>query len=738
MKKSTLLASAMLFLGSFSLAQLKPIAQEIVNLNQEKQVFQKLSLFETLSKPEKNDLVKDAQFLKLDLNKLKNYSKTGNPNIEISLPYNGKTISIQLTENTVVFDKGFHVTDENFKSFDYQPGKYYKGIIEGDTNSLVGISIFDDEVIGVISSDTYGNLTLGALKNADGSSKKNATEYILYSDRNLPMQNLGEFCGADQVPENQNFDFDFTSNKSTNFETNFIPTMYLEIDYNIYQFHGRDMQKVMDFVTATYNNVQLLYANDDIQVALRSVMVWTSQDPYQSVGNSSLAYLEKFRKTRASFDANVGQLVGVDPGGLGGIAYVSALCGSNNYSYSDISNLTVVPDVPTYHWNTMVITHEFGHNLGSSHTHACVWNGNNTAIDNCVATEGGCTSAEGIPADGGTIMSYCHLQSVGINLAKGFGPQPRQRIIDYINSRTCLPSDLNDVNITYHPIYEVKNLTQNSADIHITLNNDEIISWDYKLSRFNQGIPTTWTRVENSNVINLTGLDPNTYYRLRIRNAKDVSNNAGVDLVVVTDGDFCSNTLQFVDFGGPNTRYIPNENWVRTLMPQTAGSKIKVAFNAFNTEAGNDILRVYDGVNVEATELTPTAGLSGNITTNLPTYEATNEQGALTFKFVSDNGVQADGWVADVSCSVLGLNDENGKALDFSYYPNPVQDELNFVSKNPFSSIEIYSVDGKKVLANSYKKVYSTNVSMKQLPKGTYVVVVNFEGKSTSFKIVKK
>ena len=736
MKKSTLLASVMLFFGSFSLAQLKPIAQEIVNLNQEKQVFQKLSLFETLEKPEKNGIVKDAQFLNLDLNKLKNYSKNAASNIEFTLPYNGDVISLELTENTQLFDAGFHVIDENSKQFNYKPGKYYKGIIKGDVNSLVGISIFEGEVMGVISSNKYGNLNLGALTAEDGSMLKNATEYVLYADKNLPQDQLGEFCAADMLEENQSLDYFYNTKKANNFETNYVTTMYFEVDYNIYQYRQRNIDTVMDWVTAMYNNVQLLYANDDIQVALRSTMVWTSQDPYQSIGTSSLAYLEKFRKTRASFDANVGQLIGVDPGGLGGIAYVSALCGSNNYSYSDLNQSYV--DFPVYSWNIMVITHEFGHNLGSPHTHNCSWNGNNTAIDNCVSTEGGCTSVEGIPTDGGTIMSYCHLQSVGINLNKGFGPQPRQRIIDYINTRTCLPSDLNDVNITYHPVYEVKNLTQNSADVHMTLNNNEIISWDYKLSRFNQGIPATWTHVANSNVINLTDLEPNTYYRLRIRNAKDVNNNSGVDLVVVTDGDFCSNTLKFVDFGGPNTRYIPNENWVRTLMPQTAGSKIKVVFNAFNTEAGNDILRVYDGVNVEATELSPAAGLSGVITSNLPTFEATNDQGALTFKFVSDNGVQGDGWDADVSCSVLGLNDENGKALDFSYYPNPVQDELNFVSKNAFNSIEIYSVDGKKVLANNYKKVYSTNVSMKQLPKGTYVVVVNFEGKTTSFKIVKK
>ena len=62
----------------------------------------------------------------------------------------------------------------------------------------------------------------------------------------------------------------------------------------------------------------------------------------------------------------------------------------------------------------MVVTHEQGHLMGSRHTHACVWNGNNTAIDGCgpaagYGYEGSCSGAP-IPSGGGTIMSYCHFE----------------------------------------------------------------------------------------------------------------------------------------------------------------------------------------------------------------------------------------------------------------------------------------------------------------------------------------
>jgi hypothetical protein len=93
--------------------------------------------------------------------------------------------------------------------------------------------------------------------------------------------------------------------------------------------------------------------------------------------------------------------------------------------------------VPTYSWTIGVFTHELGHNLGSPHTHACAWNGNNTAIDGCSQVEGTC-ARPGLPAGGGTIMSYCHLTSVGINFNLGFGSQPSNLILNRFNSASCL------------------------------------------------------------------------------------------------------------------------------------------------------------------------------------------------------------------------------------------------------------------------------------------------------------
>lgn len=92
------------------------------------------------------------------------------------------------------------------------------------------------------------------------------------------------------------------------------------------------------------------------------------------------------------------------------------------------------------------MTHEMGHNIGSPHTHNCVWGPNkNTSIDNCTIPDDGTSCTQGPrPTNGGTIMSYCHLvNGVGINFTKGFGPEPGQLMRDAITSKSCLSRTVN-------------------------------------------------------------------------------------------------------------------------------------------------------------------------------------------------------------------------------------------------------------------------------------------------------
>lgn len=165
-------------------------------------------------------------------------------------------------------------------------------------------------------------------------------------------------------------------------------------------------------------------------MTIKSLKIWDTEDPY--IGSSAGARLTNFRNgLSGDYDGDLAHLMGF--GGGGGVAYLDVLC--NKYygvGYSGVSS--TFNDVPTYSWTVMVLAHEVGHNLGSPHSHDCVWGPDGTqAIDCCAAhwnsaydsCGGGCNAEPYLPTNGGTVMSYCHgVGGVGINLNNGFGQYP--------------------------------------------------------------------------------------------------------------------------------------------------------------------------------------------------------------------------------------------------------------------------------------------------------------------------
>ena len=101
----------------------------------------------------------------------------------------------------------------------------------------------------------------------------------------------------------------------------------------------------------------------------------------------------------------------------------------------------------------------------------------------------------------------------------------------------------------------------------------------------------------------------------------------------------------FYDSGGPNNNYPDNDLHVMTFKPGTSGAMIQVEFIEFSTEAGYDVLRVYDGTAVATSPCI--AELSGG---NAGKYTASNADGALTFRFLSDYSANEKGWKAVIKC----------------------------------------------------------------------------------------
>lgn len=301
----------------------------------------------------------------------------------------------------------------------------YRGKISGDNNSFVAVTFTDNEVMGLICNKS-GNRVIG----------KYNGKHIIYNDKDLTSNQQLE-CAVSG-------DYGLTGTTTTSIATLTTKKVnwYWETDYDLFLNKG-SAANVNSYIQGIFNQVATLYANDGIQIVLKTLYIWTTPDPYS--GTSSGAYQLQFATYRqAGFAGDLAHLIGLK--GTGGVANVGTLCTIPYYetAYSQINS--TYSNVPAYSFTVYCIAHEEGHLLGSRHTHDCVWNGNNTVIDACGQLSGypspncGIQPKSPIPYGvGGTIMSYCNrLFNVGINFSLGFGQQPRTKIVNSINNAPCL------------------------------------------------------------------------------------------------------------------------------------------------------------------------------------------------------------------------------------------------------------------------------------------------------------
>jgi len=125
-----------------------------------------------------------------------------------------------------------------------------------------------------------------------------------------------------------------------------------------------------------------------------------------------------------------------DLGGTVGIAWIGLLCRERIRIGGEANTWAGPWAVSTrMNWESMVFiktfSHEMGHNLGSRHTHDCVWGPNDLALDECA--ENNCDEIQ--PVQRGTIMSYCW----DIDLEAGFGTLPGNLIRSAVLNASCLP-----------------------------------------------------------------------------------------------------------------------------------------------------------------------------------------------------------------------------------------------------------------------------------------------------------
>ncbi|HEX7844332.1 MAG TPA: hypothetical protein VF476_00950, partial [Chitinophagaceae bacterium] len=136
------------------------------------------------------------QALEINSQNLRSLHDDQPASFQLELPFENGQLKLQL--------KKAHITSENFsvvealpggqrRVIDYSAGIFYQGKIEGKTNSFATISIFKDQVMGIIA-DEQSNIVLGTIEN----NGRATNEYAMYREKDLAVPNPFS-CGTSEI-----------------------------------------------------------------------------------------------------------------------------------------------------------------------------------------------------------------------------------------------------------------------------------------------------------------------------------------------------------------------------------------------------------------------------------------------------------------------------------------------------------------------------------------------------------
>jgi len=192
-------------------------------------------------------------------------------------------------------------------------------------------------------------------------------------------------------------------------------------------------------------------------------------------------------------------------------------------------------------------------------------------------------------------------------------------------------------------------------------------SWEYELVIAGE-TPTGVGIATTTNPLTITGCYSNTAYDLYIRTDCGGVYSSWVAMSFTTS-PACGDTIY--DTGGANDNYSNNELITVTVFPENPGDVVTFTFTFFDIENNFDFLYVYNGPNTSS----PLVGTyTGNTIPDPVT--STDDTGALTFVFESDNSLNDFGYAIATSCAPpptclaptgLAISNIGGATADFDW-----------------------------------------------------------------------
>ena len=206
-----------------------------------------------------------GQLLQLNNTALQQIYNANRESLDLIIPTGpAQSMRLRLVQQELLTDDFQVSTSADNRKTPIIPGRYYVGIVAGDETSIAAISIFNNDIIGVIETAQHGTMELGKLEN-DPQNR-----FALFKTADLKSRPDFE-CGTDQIEQPRSI---FNEQDSDTPKSNLkCVRIYFECEYDMFLANGSSVQNTFNYMTGVYNVVKTLYDNAQIRTTISEIFV---------------------------------------------------------------------------------------------------------------------------------------------------------------------------------------------------------------------------------------------------------------------------------------------------------------------------------------------------------------------------------------------------------------------------------------------------------------------------------